>query len=121
MTRPTTPLWTAAELLEATGGRFATPFDAAGVSIDTRTIQPGDLFIALAGEAGDGHDHAARAVDAGAAGVMLHREPAEGPTALVHRLMVDDTLAGLTRLGAFGRARFTGRVAAVTGSTVPGP
>jgi UDP-N-acetylmuramoyl-tripeptide--D-alanyl-D-alanine ligase len=116
MTRPTTPLWTAAELLEATGGRFATPFDAAGVSIDTRTIQPGDLFIALAGEAGDGHDHAARAIDAGAAGVMLHREPAEGPTALVHRLMVDDTLAGLTRLGAFGRARFTGRVAAVTGS-----
>jgi len=116
MTRPAAPLWTAAELLEATGGRFATPFDAAGVSIDTRTIQPGDLFIALAGDAGDGHDHAARAIDAGAAGVMLHREPAPGLAAPAHRLMVDDTLAGLTRLGAFARARFTGRVAAITGS-----
>jgi UDP-N-acetylmuramoyl-tripeptide--D-alanyl-D-alanine ligase len=116
MTRLTTPLWTAAELLEATGGHFATPFDAAGVSIDTRTIQPGDLFIALAGDAGDGHDHAARAIDAGAAGVMLHRAPPGDNPTLTHRLMVDDTLAGLTRLGAFARARFTGRVAAVTGS-----
>jgi UDP-N-acetylmuramoyl-tripeptide--D-alanyl-D-alanine ligase len=116
MTRLTTPLWTAAELLEATGGHFAMPFDAAGVSIDTRTIQPGDLFIALVGDAGDGHDHAARAIDVGAAGVMLHRAPPGDNQALTHRLMVDDTLAGLTRLGAFARARFTGRVAAVTGS-----
>jgi UDP-N-acetylmuramoyl-tripeptide--D-alanyl-D-alanine ligase len=108
----TTPLWTAAELLEATGGRFSTRFNASGVSIDTRTIQPGDLFVALIGEAGDGHDHAARAIEAGAAGVMLHQDL---PT-IAHRLIVDDTLAGLTRLGAFARARFPGRVVAVTGS-----
>ena len=106
------PLWTAAELLEATGGRFSTRFNASGVSIDTRTIQPGDLFVALIGEAGDGHDHAARAIEAGAAGVMLHQDL---PT-IAHRLIVDDTLAGLTRLGAFARARFPGRVVAVTGS-----
>jgi UDP-N-acetylmuramoyl-tripeptide--D-alanyl-D-alanine ligase len=112
MTARDLPLWTEAELLEATGGHFVTPFDAAGVSIDTRTIQPGDLFIALAGETGDGHDHAARAMEAGAAGVMLHREPPGNRAALI----VDDTLAGLTRLGAFARARFTGRVVAVTGS-----
>lgn len=106
------PLWTAGDLREATGGRFGTPFDASGVSIDTRTIQPGDLFVALIGEAGDGHDHAARAIEAGAAGDMLHRDLA----AIDRRLIVDDTLAGLTRLGAFARARFTGRVVAVTGS-----
>ena len=95
-----------------TGGRFSAPFDASGISIDTRTIQPGDLFIALIGESGDGHDHAARAVEAGATGVMLHRD---NPS-IAHRLIVDDTLAGLTRLGAFARARFPGHVAAVTGS-----
>jgi UDP-N-acetylmuramoyl-tripeptide--D-alanyl-D-alanine ligase len=106
------PLWTATELLEATGGHFATPFDASGVSIDTRTIRPGDLFIALIGEAGDGHDHAARAIEAGAAGVMLHHDL----SAIANRLIVDDTLAGLTRLGAFARARFSGRAVAVTGS-----
>ncbi|HEX3989913.1 MAG TPA: Mur ligase family protein, partial [Acetobacteraceae bacterium] len=109
---PDLPLWTAAELLEATGGRFGAQFDASGVSIDTRTIQPGDLFVALVGESGDGHDHAGRAIEAGAAGVMVHREL----SAIAHRLVVDDTLAGLTRLGAFARGRFTGRVVAVTGS-----
>jgi UDP-N-acetylmuramoyl-tripeptide--D-alanyl-D-alanine ligase len=106
------PLWTAAELLEATGGRFGTPFDASGVSIDTRTIQPGDLFVALLGESGDGHDHAAQAIAAGAAGVLVHQDL----SSITHRLFVDDTLAGLTRLGAYARARFSGRVAAVTGS-----
>ena len=107
-----TTLWTEAELLEATGGRLIMPFDASGVSIDTRTIQPGDLFIALAGESGDGHDHAAGAIRAGAAGVMLHRDNPGVP----RTLLVDDTLGGLTRLGAFARARFAGLVAAVTGS-----
>ena len=112
MTRANLPLWTAVELLEATGGHLAARFDAAGVSIDTRTIQPGDMFVALVGEAGDGHEHAARAIEAGAAGVMLHRDL---PT-VAQRLIVDDTLAGLTRLGAFARARFSGRGVAVTGS-----
>src|SRR5471030_3317306 len=107
----TYPLWASADLLEATGGRFATRFDASGVSIDTRTIQPGDLFIALTGDAGDGHAHAARAIELGAAGVMLHQD-----LPIARRLVVDDTLAGLTRLGAFARARCDGRVVAVTGS-----
>ena len=81
------PLWTAADLLEATGGHFGTRFDASGVSIDTRTLQPGDLFVALIGETGDGHDHAARAIEAGAAGVMVHRDL----PAIASRLIVDDT------------------------------
>ena len=63
-----TALWTEADLLEATCGAFATPFMASGVSIDTRTVQPGDLFIALAGDTGDGHDHLAAAIAAGASG-----------------------------------------------------
>ncbi|MSP00278.1 MAG: UDP-N-acetylmuramoyl-tripeptide--D-alanyl-D-alanine ligase [Acetobacteraceae bacterium] len=105
-------LWTSADLLEATGGTFGEAFNASGVSIDTRTIVPGDLFVALVGEAGDGHDHVARAREAGAAGVMVHRDI----LSIGRRLVVDDTLAGLTRLGAFARARFPGRLVAVTGS-----
>ena len=106
------PLWTAADLLEATGGAMTVPFDAAGVSIDTRTIQPGDLFVALSGENGDGHDFVAEALAKGAAGAMVQREVAGS----VPLLVVDDTLAGLARIGGFARARFRGRVVAVTGS-----
>ena len=47
-------LWTPADLRAATGGLLRTPFSASGVSIDTRTLKPGDLFVALVGES-DGH------------------------------------------------------------------
>ena len=83
-------LWSAAEAAEATGGRNTASWRASGVSIDTRSLQPGDLFIALAGPNFDGHDFIAKAFAAGAAAVMSHREPAgraPGPI-----LIVDDTL-----------------------------
>ncbi len=108
-----TPLWTAAALQAATGGVMPVPFDAQGVSIDTRTLQRGDLFVALVGER-DGHAHAADALARGAAGVLVHRRdglPAGAPV-----LVVDDTLQGLHALGRAGRARFAGKVVAVTGS-----
>src|SRR6201995_86736 len=107
-----TPLWTAQDLLEATGGRMDTAFAATGVSIDTRTLQAGDLFVALEGENGDGHVFAADAMAKGAAGAMVHRDVA----GVDPSLRVDDTLAGLHRLGGFARQRFTGRLVAVTGS-----
>jgi UDP-N-acetylmuramoyl-tripeptide--D-alanyl-D-alanine ligase len=107
-----TALWTAHDLLEATGGAMAAPFAATGVSIDTRTLQPGDLFVALRGEAGDGHDFVADALARGAAGAMVHRAvPDAGGL-----LLVDDTLAALHRLGGYARERFTGRLVAITGS-----
>jgi UDP-N-acetylmuramoyl-tripeptide--D-alanyl-D-alanine ligase len=105
-----TPLWTEADLVAATGARPA-GFDATGVSIDTRTLAPGDLFIALRGERDDGHAHVAEALAKGAAGAMVHREVTGGP--LLH---VTDTLVGLHALGGFARARCAGRVVAVTGS-----
>jgi len=107
-----TPLWTAGDLVEATGGTLSAPFQASGVSIDTRTLQPGDLFVALRGESGDGHAFVADALARGAAGAIVHEDvPGSGPL-----LRVDDTLAALSRLGGFARARFAGRVVAVTGS-----
>ena len=103
-------MWTAEDLVAATGGTMRLPFGATGVSIDTRTLQPGDLFIALAGENGDGHDHVPAALAAGAAGALVHRWM-PGPI-----LLVEDTLIGLWGLGQFARARFTGQMLAVTGS-----
>ncbi len=110
-----TALWDAADLLAATGGRLRTPFAANGVSIDSRTIAPGALFVALATESGDGHDYVADALARGAAGAMVHRLP-PGVAENAPLLRVGDTLDGLRGLGAFGRARFGGRVVAVTGS-----
>jgi UDP-N-acetylmuramoyl-tripeptide--D-alanyl-D-alanine ligase len=107
-----TPLWSAAELAEATGGVLSARFNASGVSIDTRSLAQGDLFIALRGEAGDGHDHVGAAFARGAAGAMVHRAVPD-PGKL---LLVDDTLSALARLGAFARGRFAGRLIAVTGS-----
>jgi UDP-N-acetylmuramoyl-tripeptide--D-alanyl-D-alanine ligase len=108
-------LWTAAELVEATGGTLSRKFDVDGLSIDTRTLEAGDLFVALLGDGRDGHAFVANALAKGAAGAMVHSarrgSALQGPV-----LQVDDTLAGLTRLGGFGRWRFGGRLVAVTGS-----
>jgi UDP-N-acetylmuramoyl-tripeptide--D-alanyl-D-alanine ligase len=106
-----TELWTADELMQATGGTMARPFAASGVSIDTRTLAPGDLFVALVGDNRDGHDFAPAALSRGAAGALVQREIAD-----IRTLVVDDTLAALHRLGGFARARFTGKLVAVTGS-----
>lgn len=104
------PLWTARDLQEASGGAMPVPFDASGVSIDTRTLQPGELFVALVGENGDGHAYVEDALARGAAGAMVHHD-LPGPV-----LRVDNTLAALARLGGYGRARFGGQLVAVTGS-----
>ncbi len=107
-------LWTPAELLAATGGLLRAPFSATGVSIDTRTLRPGDLFVALVGET-DGHRWVGAALDRGAAGAMVHALPDDVPDD-APLLAVQDTLAGLRALAAFARARFAGKLLAVTGS-----
>lgn len=104
-----TPLWTAAELRAATGGVCPDSLAVHGVFIDTRSLAPGDLFVALRA-ARDGHDFVPEAFAKGAA-AMVERDIPGGPT-----LRVADTLAGLTALGAAGRARSRARVVAVTGS-----
>ncbi|MGI8839970.1 MAG: UDP-N-acetylmuramoyl-tripeptide--D-alanyl-D-alanine ligase [Caulobacteraceae bacterium] len=106
----TTPLWTAAEIVAATGGRASAPFAATGVSIDTRTLEGGDLFVALSGER-DGHGSIPAALAAGAAGALASR-PMDGPA-----VMVDDTQTALEHLGEAARLRARqARRGAVTGS-----
>ncbi|AWV24054.1 UDP-N-acetylmuramoyl-tripeptide--D-alanyl-D-alanine ligase [Roseomonas mucosa] len=108
------PLWSSEELREATGGSIPEGIAATGLSIDTRSLQPGDLFIALRDQR-DGHDFVAAALDSGAAAAMVDRLPPEVPEQ-APLLRVADTLAGLAALGAAARARSTARFAAVTGS-----
>ena len=65
-------LWSAAEAVRATGGLSNVPWDADGVSIDTRTLQPGDLFVALT-DIRDGHDFVAQALEKGAAAALVSK------------------------------------------------
>ena len=62
-------LWTAAEAVAATGGQSAVAWEAQGVSIDTRSLRPGDLFVALK-DLRDGHEFVAQALAAGAAAAL---------------------------------------------------
>ena len=104
------PLWTSAEIVNATGGRLhGQGFEASGVSFDTRSLEPGDLFVALKGER-DGHAFADEAFRKGAAGALTTR-PVDGP-----RVEVSDSLVGLQRLAAAARERSPARRGAVTGS-----
>src|SRR5271169_4856876 len=110
-----TPLWTAADATRATGGASPAGWTATGVSIDSRTLAAGDLFIALRGPNHDGHDFVVSALERGAAAAMVDRQIPGLPAgaALLH---VDDTLAGLGALGGFARTRNSACVIAVTGS-----
>jgi UDP-N-acetylmuramoyl-tripeptide--D-alanyl-D-alanine ligase len=109
-----TPLWTDAEAAAATGGRATRPFAATGLSIDSREIAPGDLFVALTA-ARDGHDFAADAFARGAAAALVARvPPGVGPEAPL--LLVPDVQAALEALARAARARAEVRVVGVTGS-----
>ncbi len=107
-------LWTAAEAAEATDGRATTDWQVSGVSIDTRTLQPGDLFVALKA-ARDGHDFVAQALDKGAGAALVSRIP-EDVSEDAPLLIVDDVQTGLEALGQAARARTAARVVGVTGS-----
>ncbi|SBV99859.1 putative UDP-N-acetylmuramoyl-tripeptide--D-alanyl-D-alanine ligase [uncultured Alphaproteobacteria bacterium] len=109
----TTPLWTSAELEKVLKAKAGARFDVAGVSIDSRSVGEGDLFVALAGPSHDGHAFVADAFAAGAAAALVHADGAyPGPT-----IRVEDTLAALSTLGAAGRTRAARtKVVGVTGS-----
>jgi len=107
-------LWTSAEAETATWGRATCEWAATGVSIDTRTLEPGDLFVALTA-ARDGHDFVAQALEKGAAAALVSRIP-EGIDPGAPLLLVEDVQAGLEALGITARARTAARVVAITGS-----
>ena len=109
------PLWTSAEAAAATGGKTPVPWSATGVSIDSRSVEAGDLFVALAGPNHDGHDFVQAAFERAAAAAMVSRQPKRRP-ADAPLLLVVDTYEGLRTLAAQARARSTAHIVAITGS-----
>jgi len=105
-----TALWTSQEIALATEGRASAPFEATGVTFDSREVQPGDLFIAMPGTVHDGHAFVAGAFAAGAAGALVS-QPVEGP-----HVLVKDTAKALQDLGRAARMRSDARIVGVTGS-----
>jgi len=107
-------LWTAAEAVAATGGRAQGDWAVDGVSIDTRTLEQGDLFVALK-DVRDGHDFVVQALANGAGAALVSRVP-DGVAADAPLLIVEDVLKGLEALGAAARARTQAKVIGITGS-----
>ncbi|PWK72779.1 UDP-N-acetylmuramoylalanyl-D-glutamyl-2,6-diaminopimelate--D-alanyl-D-alanine ligase [Aminobacter sp. AP02] len=112
-------LWTSDALVEATGGRplGQMPEGISGISIDSRSLKPGEAFFAIKGDAMDGHDFATAAIKAGAGLLIV----AEGKLPALGRLsapmiVVPDVLAALEKVGIAARARSRARIIAVTGS-----
>ncbi|WP_295811757.1 UDP-N-acetylmuramoylalanyl-D-glutamyl-2,6-diaminopimelate--D-alanyl-D-alanine ligase [uncultured Nitratireductor sp.] len=112
-------LWTYDALVQATGGRpLGQPASAiTGISIDTRTLQPGDAFFPIQGERFDGHDFATSAMAAGASVLVVSegKLPALGRLA-VPKVVVPDVLTALGDLGRAARLRSRAKIVAVTGS-----
>ncbi|HYL93130.1 MAG TPA: UDP-N-acetylmuramoyl-tripeptide--D-alanyl-D-alanine ligase [Alphaproteobacteria bacterium] len=108
------PLWRVAEFTAAKGD-FDQELVAMGYSIDSRTLNPGDLFIALKGERFDGHDYVAAALEKGAIAAIVqagHKVNAD-PQRILY---VEDTLKALQLLGAAARRLWGKPLLAVTGS-----
>ncbi len=118
MTETGAPLWTLAEIVAATDGRLEGAADAglplSSVSIDSRTLEPGALFVAIRGDRLDGHAFVDNAFAAGAACALVAEGADSGTGQPVIR--VGDTLRALEQLGMAARARCDARVIAVTGS-----
>ncbi len=107
-----TDLWDSSKVDEITGEISSEPWSCSGISIDTRTIKKGDLFVALKGEAGDGHDFLQDALTKGAAAALVSKM-LEVPLPL---LRVADTLQALEKIGIAARNRSLALRIAVTGS-----
>ena len=118
------PLWTWRDLIAATRGRAegTAAGGVTGISIDTRTLVPGDLFVALRGDNQDGHVYVSKAFEMGAAAALVSEDfvtpTGAGPLIRVGDPDRDPALVALERLGAAARARLApdARVIAVTGS-----
>jgi len=113
-----TPLWTSHAMAEAMRASIsgALPEAVKGLSIDSRTIAPGEAYFAIKGDLHDGHDFVAAALKAGAALAVVEAAQRDKFAPGAPLLVVDDVLAGLVDLARAARARLNAQVIAVTGS-----
>ena len=111
-------LWTGLGLIGALHARISggLPRDVRGISIDTRTLEWGDLFFAIKGDARDGHEFVQAALEKGAAGAVIDEAHAPSLAGLGPLFVVNDVQAALERLGARSRERSLAYITAITGS-----
>src|SRR6185503_16676566 len=109
------PLWTTGAMAAAMRAERsgALPANISGISIDTRTIGPGEAFFAIQGDNRDGHDFAQAALDAGAGLAVVAKDKRARFADNARLLAVDDVLEGLRDLARAARARLTGKAIAV--------
>ncbi len=112
------PMWTVEAMTSAMRAEPAglLPQAVTGISIDSRTLKPGDAYFAIRGAVHDGHDFVAAALAAGAALAVVERAQAAKFASETPLLVVEDVLAALVDLAHAARARLEGQVIAVTGS-----
>jgi UDP-N-acetylmuramoyl-tripeptide--D-alanyl-D-alanine ligase len=108
-------LWRVAEFMTGAGD-YRPDANALGYSIDTRTIQDGDLFFAVKGERLDGHNYVQQALDRGAVAAVVAREHLAKFPDKSKLIVVDDTLAAMQRLASMVRCVWGHPVVGVTGS-----
>ena len=113
-----TPLWSSIAMAEAMRASIngALPEAISGLSIDSRTIAPGEAYFAIKGDIHDGHDFVAAALKAGAALAVVEAAQRDRFASDAPLLVVDDVLAGLVALAYAARARLHAQVIAITGS-----
>lgn len=118
MTDDTAPLWTGLGLVAPLNARVsgAVPAAVTGISIDTRTLQPGDLYCAITGDNSNGHDYVEAAFAAGAAAAVVDEAHADALNGSGSLYVVHDVLKSLESLGRAARARTEAKVIGVTGS-----
>lgn len=107
-------IWTASDAAQTVHGTASGNWSAGGLSIDSRSVQPGDLFIALAGDNGDGHAYVADAIKKGAVAALVSKKIDGVPDSKL--LIVEDTFKALQDLGRASRERTAAKIIAVTGS-----
>jgi UDP-N-acetylmuramoyl-tripeptide--D-alanyl-D-alanine ligase len=115
MSKAEIELWTNEEVNSALGlPEEALKWSATGVSIDTRTLKPGDLYIAIKGESLDGHSFVEEAFKKGAVAAIVDHPILQDPK--FPEIIVRDTLKALSQLGRYARERTKATIIAVTGS-----
>lgn len=115
LTMTKTPLWRAEELKACLSADVPAALNVYGISIDTRTLQIGDLFIALKGENSDGHAYVKMAVERGAAACLVDHLVDGVPP--VKQIVVPDVMQAFNRMALFARNRSLATFIAVTGSS----
>lgn len=109
-------IWDKTSLEQALGCGLNTSFSACGVSINSRTLESGDIFIAIRGENFDGNDFAFDALQKGASLVIVSSINNDSLQDDKRVVLVKDTMVALTKMAKFARSRIKGKVIGVTGS-----